>query len=169
MPPDSDAKEYCPSQNFNASCPGKNDVIVMDSARYGRMRQGRCVTGNYGNLGCSRDVLWYFDSLCSGRRRCKVYIADQVLHRLNPCQQELVSYLEAKYHCVTGAWQRWLYLNITYFVTGDWQWWLFKYHCVTGAWQRWLYLNITASQVRDSGVVTLFLVPSYLYELEVSK
>ena len=77
----------------------------MESARYGRMQSGRCVSG-YGKLGCYADVLWYFDRRCSGRRQCRVYVADPVLHHVDTCHRELTSYLEAKYSCVTGKPER---------------------------------------------------------------
>jgi len=50
--------DYCQSEYFSANCSGVSDVILMESARYGRMRAGRCVSG-YGKLGCYSDVLWY--------------------------------------------------------------------------------------------------------------
>ena len=74
----------------------------MEHAQYGRMRKGRCVTGSYGNIGCSVDVLPYLDSKCSGRNSCNVYIADPVLHKMQPCPKDLTSYLEAKHICISG-------------------------------------------------------------------
>ena len=74
----------------------------MERARYGRMRAGRCVSG-YGKLGCSVNVLWYMDRRCSGRRHCRVYVADPVLHGVDVCHSDLTSYLEAKYTCITGT------------------------------------------------------------------
>ena len=61
---------YCTMESFNASCP-QDHVIVMRTARYGRMRIGRCVKESYGNLGCSVDVLDYIDTKCSGRNICR--------------------------------------------------------------------------------------------------
>jgi len=93
--------DYCPSEYFSVNCTGVSDVILMKSARYGRMQAGRCVS-DYGKLGCFADVLWYMDRRCSGRRRCRVYVADPVLHRVDVCPSDLKSYLEANYTCVTG-------------------------------------------------------------------
>jgi len=31
-------REYCQWENFNASCPGRDEVVLMTSARYGRIR-----------------------------------------------------------------------------------------------------------------------------------
>src|SRR6218665_124510 len=101
--PFSEVSEYCQQEFFNVTCPGPNDVIIMESARFGRMRTGRCITGSYGNLGCSKDAILYFERKCSGRSKCKVFVGDPNLMKLNPCQErELTSYLEAKYSCVPG-------------------------------------------------------------------
>ena len=93
--------EFCQSEYFSVNCSGVSDVVLMESARYGRMRAGRCVSG-YGKLGCYTDVLWYLDRRCSGRRHCRLYVADPVLHHVDVCHSDLTSYLEAKYSCVTG-------------------------------------------------------------------
>lgn len=50
----SDIKEYCQWETFNASCPAPDHVIVMMSARYGRMAESRCVT----------HCCWINDSFC---------------------------------------------------------------------------------------------------------
>jgi len=94
--------DYCQSEYFSVNCSGISDVILMESARYGRMRAGRCVSG-YGKLGCYTDVLWYMDRRCSGRRHCSVYVAEPALHHVDVCHSDLTSYLEAKYSCVTGT------------------------------------------------------------------
>ena len=94
--------DYCQSEYFSVNCTGASDVILMESARYGRMRAGRCVSG-YGKLGCHVNVLWYMDWRCSGRRRCRVYVAEPALHHADVCHSDLTSYLEAKYSCVTGT------------------------------------------------------------------
>jgi len=111
--------DYCQSEYFNVSCPSvpvttdeastnkegrvtRHEVLLIDSAHYGRMRQGRCITSTFGNLGCVQDVTWYIEKQCSGRSKCKIYIADPVLHRLNRCPKELSSYLEAKHRCISG-------------------------------------------------------------------
>ncbi len=56
--------DYCQMETFKASC-AENEIIMMKSARYGRMRLGRCLTRNY-YVGCSADVLPHLDTLCSG-------------------------------------------------------------------------------------------------------
>lgn len=93
--------EYCQWETFNASC-GHDQLVVMQSARYGRMRFGRCMREDHGSVGCSADVLPYLDRLCSGRRTCQLVIPDATLHAIHPCPKELMPYLEASYSCVRG-------------------------------------------------------------------
>ena len=93
--------EFCETEEFVASCPA-DEMIVMQSAHFGRMRLGRCLTVNNGNLGCQLDVLDQLDPLCSGRRRCSVVVAT-INHRALPCTREVRGYLEASYVCVKGS------------------------------------------------------------------
>jgi len=48
------SEEYCQWESFNATC-GRDQVILITAAVYGRMRVGRCVPYDY-YLGCSTDV-----------------------------------------------------------------------------------------------------------------
>jgi len=98
--------EYCEREYFNAECSGTaaddgTQLIVMRSAVFGRMKDGRCVRREYGSIGCRADVLATVDSLCSGRRRCRFHAS--ILHSARPCPTELVSYLEASFDCITSA------------------------------------------------------------------
>jgi len=93
--------EFCETEEFVASCQADDEMIVMQSAHFGRMRLGRCLTVNNGNLGCQLDVLDQLDPLCSGRRRCSVVVAT-IDHRALPCTREVRGYLEASYLCVKG-------------------------------------------------------------------
>jgi len=73
----------------------------MESAKFGRMRLGRCVdTDIY--IGCSADVLALFDARCSGRPSCVVQLPDATLHQQQACPKDVVAYLEARYICVDG-------------------------------------------------------------------
>ena len=45
-----DDNEYCIREAFNVTCQ-KDEVILVTSARYGRMRAGRCVGGEYESSG----------------------------------------------------------------------------------------------------------------------
>jgi len=94
-----EVREYCEWESFNATCQS-DEVIVMVTAKYGRMRLGRCVTKNYGHIGCSSDVTSDFDALCSGRRTCLVGVI--ALHDKLSCPTDFKSYLEASYDCVKG-------------------------------------------------------------------
>lgn|SRR6218665_1514603 len=99
-------KESCSDEYFNASCTsrgGGGDVILMESAAYGRMRAGRCVSTN---IGCSIDVLEFIEGQCSGRRQCSVYVSDINLQRMAPCSKEFTSYLETKHTCLNGMYAR---------------------------------------------------------------
>ncbi len=94
-------QQYCQWEAFNATC-GKDEIILMESAKYGRMRFGGCVKENHGHTGCSADVLSHLDRMCSGRRHCIMNIPDETLHKIHACPKELMSYLEAKYGCIKG-------------------------------------------------------------------
>ena len=94
-------REYCQWDVFNASCP-RGEVIVMESAQYGRMELGSCLLRDYGYVGCGVSVLPYVDSKCSGRRSCTINIPDPVLDKVQPCPGDLKSYLQASYSCIKG-------------------------------------------------------------------
>ncbi|ESO05681.1 hypothetical protein HELRODRAFT_171341 [Helobdella robusta] len=94
----SQAKEYCQFETFNASCPG-DQVILMTMATYGRLAVGRCVSRNYGHLGCSSDVINHLDEACTGKSTC-LYPVPQLRNLVQPCPTDLTVYLEAHYVCV---------------------------------------------------------------------
>ena len=81
---------------------------MMKDALYGRMKIGRCLSrrsiGSDHNdpmlLGCYVDVLKMFDEKCSGRGRCQMTITE--LRKEKPCYEDLKSYLEADYECLSG-------------------------------------------------------------------
>jgi len=91
-----EVSEYCQWEWFNASCTSPTDdrVILIQSARYGRMRYGRCVREDHGSLGCYADVLPQLSERCSGRRSCSVHVPDPSLHDAQSCPKELMPYLE---------------------------------------------------------------------------
>ena len=93
--------EYCPWETFKASCKS-DEVIIMETARYGRMHLGRCVKNDLGYVGCFTDVLDLLDSRCSGKNQCEFQTPDRELSKLQPCLEDLTSYLEASYRCVKG-------------------------------------------------------------------
>ncbi len=55
-------QEYCEYETFEARCRGPNEVVVMETARYGRMQLGKCVKRDFGFLGCSAEVLSHMDA-----------------------------------------------------------------------------------------------------------
>lgn len=95
---------------------------MMESARYGRMSMGPCLTRKYGEEGCVADVIDYVDTVCSGRSHCKLDVPDIAMQGIRPCSEQLASFLQVSYHCVKGAtsslllhisiWQRDLHANI---------------------------------------------------------
>lgn len=92
-------EDFCQLEHFNVTC-GKNEIMMMKKAFYGRMRPGRCISRNYGNLGCAVDVLPYLDLMCSGQQSCDIAIPDPDLHKKNPCPKDFTSYLEVSYQCI---------------------------------------------------------------------
>ena len=95
-------KDYCSTESFHAHCPS-GSVILMTSARYGRMRLGRCVRVDFGFIGCSTDVIQILDRQCSGRSECRLRIPDAEMDETRPCLNDLTRYLSANYLCVPGA------------------------------------------------------------------
>lgn len=93
--------EYCELDTFSAQCSDPSQVVVIRSAHFGRMRLGRCLTVNNGNLGCQLDVLAQLEARCSGRRRCDVPVS-AIDHATLACTREVRGYLEASYICVKG-------------------------------------------------------------------
>jgi len=107
---DNTAPEYCNGEDFEPRC-GGNEVLVILTARYGRMRLGRCVEEEPGfepmlqnprYLGCSEDVLAVVSGQCSGRSQCTLRVNDQNFNSVKPCFANLKMYLEATYLCVSG-------------------------------------------------------------------
>jgi hypothetical protein len=90
--------EVCQWDTFKAQC-GKDQVIEMTEAVYGRMRIGKCVSENLGRLGCFKDVLHAADRKCSGRRKCEIDIPDKEFEASEPCS-ELQNYFEGSYRCI---------------------------------------------------------------------
>ena len=97
-------KEVCPSEYLSAKCGHKDEVIYVTQAQYGRMRVNRCVRGFYNYVGCWNDVTSYIGNRCTGRRKCRMYVAEAGLHRMNRCLKDLNAYLMVRYVCVQGSW-----------------------------------------------------------------
>ena len=96
-------------ETFQPRC-SQGEVISMTSASFGRMRVGRCITSDAfklqqhepDSLGCSADVLGYFDRVCSGKSACAVFVSNPDLYSYRPCSAQLSMYLETSYTCVGG-------------------------------------------------------------------
>ena len=103
--------EYCQNEVFKAKC-GHDRVIVMTNASYGRMvEKNRCITKNYGYIGCGSSVLGAADHFCSGKRSCEIRIPNSLIdeaqaeaeaHGSRKCPDDFKSYLRAGYRCVDG-------------------------------------------------------------------
>jgi hypothetical protein len=110
---ENEVNEYCQLETMKGRCRWKSEVILMTSARWGRMKTGRCLnihptllaaTGHDPLfIGCSADVLPLLDRKCSGRSECDVRIPDADLDTVTPCYPDLTRYLDASYTCVKGT------------------------------------------------------------------
>jgi len=109
-----DTDEYCQLETFSARC-RHGDVVVMTTARFGRMRVGRCIDASSRSaalekalqsdsnlLGCYADVLDYADRTCSGKTSCEIFVPNRDLLSTRPCVAQLTMYFEAAYQCVPG-------------------------------------------------------------------
>lgn len=106
-----DVREYCQLETFSPRC-RHGDVIVMTTARFGRMRVGKCIDADAqstlqllsdpNSLGCYADVLDYADKTCSGRSACDIPVPTRELLATRPCFEQLTMYLEAAYTCMSG-------------------------------------------------------------------
>jgi len=107
-------QEYCTAEEaFEVNCLN-NEVTVITSAVYGRMKMGRCLEDERGDhfqrnmgdpkfIGCSEDVLQLISNKCSGRTRCEVRLTfDNDFRKIKPCHAALKLYLEASYQCISG-------------------------------------------------------------------
>ena len=98
-------REHCMWETFSASCPA-DEVIVIRSALYGRMRSGRClITAKDGgsHVGCKANVIRQADRLCSGRPTCDVPLPEDSFDSVETsCPRGLTVYLEVIYECLPG-------------------------------------------------------------------
>lgn len=98
----SSVREFCDYETVNATCPGRDELVIVRNARFGRMRLNRCATESYGNIGCGADVTAMFAATCSARRSCHVAVIS--LHGIHTsCPLDLKAYVELTYDCVKGS------------------------------------------------------------------
>jgi len=93
--------DYCLEQQLDTQC-ASDEIITVDTARYGRMRLNRCVHTDYGFIGCGTDVTDVLAGHCAGRHRCQVVNIEALFAASRVCPTDLKSYLEASFTCVKG-------------------------------------------------------------------
>jgi len=86
---------------------------VIQEAIYGRRRAGRCTKAENSDmaedpryLGCHADVLGLLDTKCSGKKDCELRIPDPDLDQAPACARSLRMFLEVRYNCVDGAYDK---------------------------------------------------------------
>ncbi|ELU18010.1 hypothetical protein CAPTEDRAFT_197650 [Capitella teleta] len=96
-------QEVCNAEDFNAQC-GRGEIIAMKSANLGRMKLGKCISQDFGHIGCQHSVIDKLDSLCSAKNECKMRkIARKDFETStshSPCPGGLEVYLDVDYDCV---------------------------------------------------------------------
>jgi len=108
-----EVNEFCLLETMRARCRWNSEVIVMTSARWGRMKTGGCLkidarrlASNSDDpmfLGCYEDVLSLLDMKCSSKPSCDVVVPNPDLDKVTPCYEDITRYLEASYTCVKGT------------------------------------------------------------------
>ena len=93
--------EYCLEETLEMQC-AADEVVLVDSARYGRMQLNRCARTDYGYVGCAADVTRVLAAKCSGRRHCRIANLEALFSSFRNCPLDLKSYVEARYHCLKG-------------------------------------------------------------------
>ena len=94
-------RDYCQFDIVNITCPDSS-ILIFHTARYGRMRLGRCVTRDYDDTGCMASVLDLMDARCSGQQTCLLPVPS-LRDTVHPCPPDLVAYLELNYSCIAGT------------------------------------------------------------------
>ena len=87
---------------FRAECSAGNDVIMVDSALYGRMLSAKCHQNNYGHVGCSGDVLSVAESRCAARRRCEIEVPNGDMTKMSNCPKDFIGHLAIEHSCMPG-------------------------------------------------------------------
>ena len=99
----STTSSFCQSEQMHLDCPSSS-LLLISQARYGRMTLSKCVKQQFGAyLGCWSDATGILDARCSGKKECSVKILEENFKHMRPCHDDLKSYLEVTYACVTGG------------------------------------------------------------------
>ncbi len=96
-------REVCSNQfePLDIAC-HRGQVILLNSASFGRMHLGRCLTSELGYMGCGNDVLRVVEGWCSGKRECHMQMPNKDLFEDSTCSADYVSFLEVDYACISG-------------------------------------------------------------------
>ena len=96
--------DICNMEQLDLKCPGKDQIIVVTKALYGRMERCRCVEKNF-DVGCGTDVTGWVEDKCSGRHKCqeRISVPDTDLYNMLKCSKEATSYLQTVHQCVQGV------------------------------------------------------------------
>ena len=100
----SETAEFCIREDVSITCED-HEMIMITEAKYGRMSSGRCITREYGNIGCAVDVTSVVEGLCSGRTHCQSEVR-RLMDIAQPCPRDLTAYLEVNYECMEGELSR---------------------------------------------------------------
>nr|UCK81579.1 Gal-binding and CUB domains containing receptor 12 [Arenicola marina] len=103
VPTESKYHDVCiqEAEAVNLRC-GPGQIIQVNSAKYGRMRTGRCIQRDI-DIGCDTDILFLLDRWCSGKKDCHVVVPNKELVDANQCPNDMLMYLEYDADCVTVA------------------------------------------------------------------
>ncbi len=107
-------EDVCDAETFDKTC-HLDQVLVIQSAKYGRMSLGTCITTGYGHVGCYKDVTDLVSRRCAGKQSCSMFVtrSDQELIEDYSCDKDLVSYMEIDTNCQSGKLMSKLYLLTT--------------------------------------------------------
>ena len=95
------SQEYCDYETFDAACQA-DERIIIGSALYGHMAQGKCIKLNTPYFGCQASVEHILDERCSGKQTCSIAVVAEELRDSQPCTPGIAVYLDASYICAKG-------------------------------------------------------------------
>lgn len=93
--------ESCERETFTARCPYSQQIIIT-KALYGHMALGKCLTVDFGHLGCAADITDIVSQRCDGKQKCEIDIDDDEIVNEEPCLNGLELYMEITHACIPG-------------------------------------------------------------------